>query len=223
MARYLVLLATVLGCVITDDHGHHAHHVDHAAAAPSSYEATLAPAATYGAPAAPAPSYGAPASEYGAPAAEYGAPAPAYESPSDAYGAPSDAYGVPQQYNEPTGYSDAYAAVADSGFDLSTLSSYLPFFIAVLAAVIVAQLFAPLLGTLSSLDIASAILTPLHSAKLDLVNAVLSPFNLVLGNVGSCTPATGRSLDAGWNMSPDDVLNLMFKANEIYNGELLLI
>ena len=51
------------------------------------------------------------------------------------------------------------------------------------------------------------------------MNAVLSPFNLVLGNVGTCTPATGRSLDAGWSMDPDDVLNLMFKANEIYNGE----
>ena len=218
MARYLVLLATVLGCVITDDHGHH----DHAASAPSSYEATLAPAASYGAPAAPAPSYGSPASEYGAPAAEYGAPPPVYEAPSDAYGAPSDAYGVPQQYNEPTGYSDAYAAEADSGFDLSTLSSYLPFFLSVFAAVIVAQLFAPLLGMLfgAKLDLAQGLLAPLTSVKLDLVNAILSPFNLVLGNVGTCTPATGRSLDAGWSMSPDNVLNMIFKANEIYNGEL---
>lgn len=208
MARYLVLLATVLGCVITDDHGHH----DHAASAPSSYEATLAPAASYGAPAAPAPSYGAPASEYGA-------PPPVYEAPSDAYGAPSDAYGVPQQYNEPTGYSDAYAAEADSGFDLSTLSSYLPFFLSVFAAVIVAQLFAPLLGMLfgAKLDLAQGLLAPLTSVKLDLVNAILSPFNLVLGNVGTCTPATGRSLDAGWSMSPDNVLNMIFKANEIYN------
>jgi len=202
-----------------------------------SYIAPAAAAPSYAPPAAPAPSYTAPASEYGAPADAYGAPADAYGAPVDAYGAPADAYGAPaadaygapqyiaadptQQYTEPTGYSDAYAAEADTGFDLSSISSYIdiPFFLAVFAAIIVAQLFSPLLGMLfgAKLDLTSSIVAPLTTAKINLVNAALSPFNLVLGNVGTCTPATGRSLDAGWSMSPDNVLSMLFKANEIYN------
>jgi len=164
--------------------------------------------------AAPAVSYGAPASDYGAPAAEYGAP-------SDGYGAPADAYGAPQQYAEPTGYEYAAEASDDSGLDLSKITELLPLFLAVFAAIIVAQLFAPLLGMLfgAKLDLASGLLAPLSGAKIDLINAILNPFSLVLGNVGTCTPAVGRSLggSAAWNMSPDNVLNMIFKANEIYS------
>ena len=164
-----------------------------AAAPVESYEA-------YGVPAAPAVSY------------DYGTP--------QQYAAQSNDY---QQYGEPTGYSDANAVEDASLFDLSSITSYLPFFLSIFAAIIVAQLFAPLLGMLfgAKLDLASGILAPLSSAKIGLVNAVLSPFNLVLGNVGTCTPATGRSLGAGWNMSPDNVLNMIFKANEIYSGKFL--
>merc|ERR1712117_688665 len=95
-----------------------------------------------------------------------------------------------------------------------------PLFLAVFAAIIVAQLFAPLLGALfgAKLNLASGILAPLSSAKIDLINAILNPLNLVLGNVGTCTPAGsgGRSLDS-FNMTPDSVLNLILKANEVYN------
>jgi len=206
MARHIILFVSIVGCVIADGVGHHDHAHDHSQqAAPSSYEAALVPASSYGAPSAPAPSYAAPASEYGAPSAEYGAPAAEY--------------GAPQEYDAPTGYSDAYAAEADSGFDLSIITEYLPFFLAVFSAIIVAQLFAPLLGMLfgAKLDLATGLLAPLTTAKLGLINAVLSPFNLVLGNVGTCTPATGRTLGSGWNMSPDNVLSMLFKANEIYN------
>merc|ERR1719483_1968567 len=130
MARQIILCISIFGCVIADGVGHHDH--SHEQAAPSSYEAALVPAS----------SYGAPASEYGAPSAEYGAPAAEY--------------GAPQEYDAPTGYSDAYAAEAESGFDLSIITEYLPFFLAVFSAIIVAQLFAPLLGMLfgAKLDLA---------------------------------------------------------------------
>jgi len=187
-AKYLIAIAAIAGCAIADDAAHSAY-------------------------AAPAVQYAA------APAAEYGAPSDGYGAPSDGYGAPADTYGAPQQYAE---YTDAYApAQEDGGFDLSKITELLPLFLAVFAAIIVAQLFAPLLGLLfgAKLDLASGLLAPLSSAKIDLINAILNPFQLVLGNVGTCTPATGRSLGgaADWNMSPDNVLNMLFKANEIYN------
>ena len=96
---------------------------------------------------------------------------------------------------------------------------------AVFAAIIVAQLFAPLLGVLfgAKLDLASGLLAPFSAAKIDLINAILSPFNLVLGNVGTCTPATGRALEGNWNVSPDNVLSMIYKATEIYNGKLLYL
>jgi len=164
--------------------------------------------------------YAAPAVSYGAPAAEYGAPPAAeYGAPSDGYGAPADAYGAPQQYAE---YDTAYAQETTDGgaFDLSQITELLPLFLAVFAAIIVAQLFAPLLGMLfgAKIDLANGLLAPLSGAKIDLINAILAPFNLVLGNVGTCTPATGRSLGGSdWNVSPDNVLSMIFKANEIYN------
>lgn len=95
----------------------------------------------------------------------------------------------------------------------------LPLFLAVFAAIIVAQLFAPLLGMLfgAKLDLASGILAPLSTAKIDVINAILAPFSLVLGNVGTCTAATGRSLTQGFSMNPDSVINMLMKANEIYS------
>merc|ERR1712117_64437 len=155
----------------------------------------------------------APTSAYGAPSAEYGAP-------SDAYGAPSDAYGAPQQYNEPTGY-ESYEAAADTAdiFDLSNLSTYIPFLLAVFAAIIVAQIFGPLLGTLfgAKLDLAQSLLEPVGQVKINIVNAILAPFGLVLGDIDTCTAASGRTLGGNFNMSPDKVLSMIYKATEIYN------
>merc|ERR1711881_90257 len=140
-------------------------------------------------------------------------------APDSGYGAPAAEY-TSDSYEQPY---DSYEAAADDGgdlFDLSKILELLPLFLAVFAAIIVAQLFAPLLGVLfgAKLNLASGILAPLSTAKIDLINAILNPLNLVLGNVGTCTPAGsgGRSLDS-FNMTPDSVLNLILKANEVYN------
>jgi len=148
----------------------------------------------------------------------YAAPAPEYGAPSDGYGAPADAY-APQEYAAPTGYEYEAAQEDGAGFDLSKITELLPLFLAVFAAIIVAQLFAPLLGMLfgAKLDLASGILAPLSTAKIDVINAILAPFSLVLGNVGTCTAATGRSLTQGFSMNPDSVINMLMKANEIYS------
>merc|ERR1712045_916795 len=158
-------------------------------------------------------------SAYAAPQASYSAADSGYAAPQAGYGAPSVEYGAPDNSYAATGYEYTAAQEDDSGFDLSKITELLPLFLAVFAAIIVAQLFAPLLGALfgAKLNLASGILAPLSTAKIDLINAILNPLNLVLGNVGTCTPAgSGRSLDS-FNMTPDSVLNLILKANEVYN------
>merc|ERR1712121_545252 len=163
--------------------------------------------------------YAAPSASYSAADSGYAAPQAGYGAPSVEYGAPDNSYAAPSSYDA-TGYGYTAAQEDDSGFDLSKITELLPLFLAVFAAIIVAQLFAPLLGALfgAKLNLASGILAPLSSAKIDLINAILNPFNLVLGNVGTCTAATGRSLESpNFSMSPDNVLNMLMKANEIYN------
>merc|ERR1712027_23247 len=190
------------------------HDHDHGS---SGYAAPSAPAQAYGSPAAPA------VDAYGAPAASpvsYDAPTSAYGAPSAEYGAPSDAYGAPQQYNEATGYESYDATAEDSQlFDLSNLSAYIPFFLAIFAAIIVAQIFGPLLGTLfgAKLDLAQSLLDPVGQVKIDIANAILAPFDLVLGDIDTCTAASGRDIGTNWNMSPENVLTMIYKASEIYN------
>ena len=165
-------------------------------------------------------------SAYAAPAVSY-ASEPAYAAPASEYGAPDAAYGAPdagygaQEYAAPTGYEYTAAQEADTGFDLSKITELLPLFLAVFAAIIVAQLFAPLIGMLfgAKVDLASGILAPLSTAKIDVINAILNPFNLVLGNVGTCTAATGRASPSGFNVSPDNVISMLMKANDLYNGK----
>merc|ERR1712027_4940 len=204
------------------------HDHDHGS---SGYAAPSAPAQAYGSPAAPAVdaygapaaspvSYDAPTSAYGAPSAEYGAPSSDYGAPSAEYGAPSDAYGAPQQYNEATGYESYDATAEDSQlFDLSNLSAYIPFLLAVFAAIIVAQIFGPLLGTLfgAKMGLAQSLLEPVNQVKIDIANTLLAPFDLVIGDIDTCTAATGRTLGGNFNMSPDKVLSMIYKATEIYN------
>merc|ERR1712147_259826 len=134
---------------------------------------------------------------------------PAYAAPAAEYGAPDAAYGAPE-YAAPSGYEYTAAQEDDAGFDLSKITELLPLFLAVFAAIIVAQLFAPLLGMLfgAKLDLASGILAPLSSAKIDVINAILNPFNLVLGNVGTCTAATGRVSPSSFSVSPDNVISM---------------
>ena len=153
--------------------------------------------------------YAAPASSYGAPS-NYGAPtAPA---------APSDSYGF-TGYEQP-GYT-APAAADDGGdlFNLDKILELVPFFLAVFAAIIVAQLFAPLLGVL--FDAKVGLLAPFGNAKIDLINAILTPFNLSLCSVAAdgtlSVAGTGREFSSGFNLSPavvDTVANLVFSALE---------
>ena len=165
-------------------------------------------------------------SAYAAPAVSY-ASEPAYAAPEAAYGAPDAGYGAPDagygapEYAAPSGYEYTAAQEADAGFDLSKITELLPLFLAVFAAIIVAQLFAPLLGMLfgAKLDLASGILAPLSTAKIDVINAILNPFDLVLGNVGTCTAATGRASTSGFSMKSDNVISMLMKANEMYNSK----
>jgi hypothetical protein len=137
--------------------------------------------------------YAAPAnSGYGAPAASYGAPT-----------APADNYGVPS-YGEPTGYTAPAEPAGGDLFNLDKILELVPFFLAVFAAIIIAQLFAPLLGLL--FDAKVGLLAPFGTAKIDLINLVLAPLNLSLCTLNPLAAATGRDHASGFSLNPD-VLN----------------
>merc|ERR1719410_1963718 len=121
----------------------------------------------------------------------------AYEQPQESYGAPV-AY---ESYDTPSYEGGALDTV--DGFDLSKLTELLPLFIPLFAAIFGAK--AGLLG---------GIFSPLGQAKFDLINVILAPFNLVLGNVGTCTPATFGS---GRSFNDIDVLTMLDMANNMYN------
>ena len=93
-------------------------------------------------------------------------------------------------------------------------------FIAVFAAIIIAQIFAPLFAALfgAKVGLLGGIFSPLGQAKFDVINAILAPFNLVLGNVGTCTAATfgGRSID------DIGVVEMIDIANNMYNGKIVV-
>merc|ERR1712111_132550 len=186
MARYIAALA-LIGAVLADG-GSHASHG--AAADTGSY-------------AAPQSSYGSPQQDYAAPQQSHDAPqyaAPAYEQPQETYGAPAVGY---ESYQSPDYASAEGALDTIDGFDLSKLTELLPLFIAVFAAIIGAKV--GLLG---------GIFSPLGQAKFDVINAILAPFNLVLGNVGTCTAATfgGRSIDDIGVVEMIDIANNMYNA-----------
>jgi len=230
MAKFLVVLATVSAMAFADD--------------AASYGA---PAASYGAPAAAAPSYAAPDSGYGAPDAGYGAPDAGYGVPDTGYGAPDTGYGAPDAgYGAPdAGYgapsydapASGYGAIVEEeGAGLgSTLTDLLPLFLAVFAAIIVAQLFAPLLALLfgAKTGFLGTLLAPLGNIKIDLINQILAPFNLILGTfpagaapaLGNISPAGtgGRSFSEakGFVASPetmDLVTNMLYKAIKEYSS-----
>lgn len=155
-------------------------------------------------------------SSYAAPTGSYGAPA-GYAAPS----APADNYGVPT-YGEPSGYGPPADAGGD-GFNLDKILELLPFFLAVFAAIIVAQLLAPLIGVLFSAKV--GLLAPLAGAKLDLINAVLGPFGLAICNIGpplTVAGNAGRSNDAsGFSLNPelvDLITGKLYQAIESYSN-----
>merc|ERR1712203_477755 len=144
--------------------------------------------------------YAAPQGGYAAPAAAYAPAAPTgYGAPDSGYGAPAAEYAA-ESYEEPSSYYGEPAEADAGGFDLdlSKILELLPLFLAVFAAIIVAQLFAPLLGVL------------------------FNPFGLQL-----CTTATppvaftGRSSASGFSLNKDMVdtaANLLYEAVSKYQS-----
>ena len=199
MARYVLFFAcALLGAAYADD---------------ASY---AAPAASYGAPAA-APSYNAPAASYGAPAAPSYA-APSYSAPAASYDAPTDAYGAPS-YNEP---ATGYGQVADPGtnaFSLDRIIELIPFFLAVLAAIIIAQIIAPLIALLFNAKV--GLLAPLGNAKIGLINSVLSPFGLALctTNPLAIAGANGREFASEYGLNPELVDFITNSIAQAYEGK----
>ena len=191
MARYVAALA-LLGAVLADGTGH--HHTDHGAAAAPSAGGYAAPAASYGAPADTG--YAAPQNDYAA---------PTYDAPATGYG-------------EPTGYdAPSYNAVQDTvdGFDLAKITELLPLFVAVFAAIIIAQLVAPLFGMLLNAKVTAlgGIFTPLVQVKADLINAILNPLGLALGATATCTNFQGRSMPDEFSF---DALKMIEIAQNLY-------
>merc|ERR1711981_1323737 len=156
--------------------------------------------------------YAAPQGGYAAPAAAYAPAAPTgYGAPDSGYGAPAAEYAA-----------EAYAGGFD--LDLSKILELLPLFLAVFAAIIVAQLFAPLLGVLfnAKVGLLGGVLGPLGGIKGGLINIVLNPFGLQL-----CTTATppvaftGRSSASGFSLNKDMVdtaANLLYEAVSKYQS-----
>ena len=237
--RFLIL-AACLALASADGGGDHHHHHEPEVRAPATgYAEPAAP--SYGAPAAPAynapaaDSYGAPqeAPVYAPPAPEYGAPQQEYVpqeyAPQDTYGAPQDAYGAPAapEYAAPVAEYDApapavnYAAVTDTladVMDMSKLLTVLPLLVAVGAAIIVAQVFAPLLGGVFGLK-ATAVagfLAPLGTLKVGILNTLLAPTGLTLCNIGPpLAQASGREAASGFDFDQDKidmVANMMYNA-----------
>jgi len=150
----------------------------------------------YNSPSAYAPS--APAEGYGVPDTSYGAPT---------YGEPASGYGAPV-----TGEGEGELFSFDKLFEL------LPFFVAVFAALILAQLLQPLLALLPG------VLMPFGNAKIDLINFILAPFSLAICNtVGPTIAGTpgGRSFQNDFTnyASPDTIdaiTNFLFEAIDTY-------
>lgn len=166
-------------------------------------------------------------SGYGAPSAQsYAASAPSYGAPSapaSDYGA--DIYSPPQQYSEPGSAYGVPSASSDDGGDLfkfDKLLELLPFFLAVFAAIILAQLLAPLLNMLPG------IFAPFGNVKIDFINLLLQPFNLAVCNTntnpltiaGTPAAAAGRGLAGmGFFSNPetvDQITNSLFEAVKMY-------
>merc|ERR1712073_143118 len=161
-----------------------------------------APAASYGAPSYEEPSYAAPS--YDAPATGYAEPSAAgYES----YDAPS--YG---------------AADTVDGFDLSKILDLLPRFIAVFAAIILAQLIAPLFGVLfnAKVGLLGGIINPFGQAKIDLINMVLVPLGYQICNSNGTCPAVwnGRSLNTLTTLTDGEfsIMNALEIAEKLYGA-----
>jgi len=143
---------------------------------------------------------------YSAPQTGYGAPSDGYGPPADVYGAPDTGYTAPE-YGGATGPS--YTATGSGGdlFDLAKLEELAPLFLAVFAAIILANLLGPLFTALLGLKagLVTPLLGPIGDAKGSLVNIILGFFGLQLCDAAlNAFPAGGREdLASQWNVSPE--------------------
>jgi len=151
--------------------------------------------------------------------ASYGAPSTSYDSAS--YSAPGDSYAEPQAsygatgggYNDYGNYDGGYVATQeDGGLDLSKLGELIPLFLVVFAAIILAQMFSPLLTGI--LALLTGILPMALNVKAPIINAILNPLGLQLCDLATPPmPIGGRSFDSisetarlmGYEFSDDQI------------------
>lgn len=146
----------------------------------------------------------------------YLAPDQGYAAPNNGYAAPSgyNAPTAPQEYGVPSYDAPEYGAPEEKDlFNLDKILELAPFFLAVFAAIIVAQLFGGLFGTLFNAKL--GLLAPFGTAKIDLINAVLNPFNLSLCTVTPLAVAgSGRSFASGFSLNPELIQLLTGKLHD---------
>lgn len=141
----------------------------------------------------------------------------AHSAASSGYGAPTggSAYAAPSA----SGYDTYGAVVEEEGLDLGiNITELLPIFLAVFAAIILAQLLSPLLLQLLALLVG---LVPLGiNIKAPIVNALLSPFNLVLaefpaGGDAATGPLTVFPAGRSFGRSMADGFGLDLSADQV--------
>lgn len=134
--------------------------------------------------------------------ASYGAPtggSASYSSPDTGYGAPDDSYSSAQGYYD---YDQGYSPSQDDlGFDLGQIGDFIPLFVVVFAAIILAQLLSPLF--LQLLMVLMGIVPMALNVKRPIIDAILAPFNLQLCNC----PAAGckRSFSESFRSLEDEL------------------
>jgi len=111
--------------------------------------------------------------------ASYGTPtggSASFSSPDAGYGAPEDSYSSAQGYYD---YDNAYSPSQDDlGLDLGKITDFLPLFVVVFAAIILAQLLSPLF--LQLLMVIMGIVPMAFAVKRPIIDALLAPFGCSL-------------------------------------------
>merc|ERR1712012_737082 len=143
--------------------------------------------------------------------ASYGAPSTGYASPD--YAEPQAGYGASAGGSYDYGNYDSgfVATQEDGGLDLSKLGELIPLFLVVFAAIILAQMFSPLLTGILALF--TGILPMALGVKAPIINALLQPFGLQLCDLNGDPFPMQRSLEVisesarsmGFDVSDDQV------------------
>lgn len=135
--------------------------------------------------------------------ASYGAPtggSASFSNPDTGYGAPEDSYSSAQGYYD---YDQAYSPSQDDlGFDLGKIGDFIPLFVVVFAAIILAQLLSPLF--LQLLMVLMGIVPMALNVKRPIIDAILAPFNLALCDINGGKRSFSESFrsledELGWS------------------------